>query len=110
MPTCSSESSPTSPNSENSTPTATATSQEYRQAVYVASVLQNAWLREKPTERQAAFLFLDCPEAMYGGSAGGGKSSALLMAALQFVDVPGYAALLLRRSFSDLSLPGALMA
>jgi predicted phage terminase large subunit-like protein len=72
--------------------------------------LQNAWLREKPTERQAAFLFLDCPEAMYGGSAGGGKSSALLMAALQFVDVPGYAALLLRRSFSDLSLPGALMA
>jgi predicted phage terminase large subunit-like protein len=31
------------------------------------------------------------------------------MSALQFVDVPGYAALLLRRSYSDLSLPGALM-
>ncbi len=32
------------------------------------------------------------------------------MAALQYADVPGYAALLLRRSYRDLSLPGALMA
>jgi len=32
------------------------------------------------------------------------------MAALQFVDVPGYSALLLRRTFTDLSLPGALMS
>ncbi len=31
------------------------------------------------------------------------------MAALQYVDVPGYAALLLRRTYADLSLPGALM-
>ncbi len=31
------------------------------------------------------------------------------MAALQYVDVPGYAALLLRRTYRDLSLPGALM-
>jgi predicted phage terminase large subunit-like protein len=31
------------------------------------------------------------------------------MAALMYVDVPGYAALLLRRSYSDLALPGALM-
>lgn len=31
------------------------------------------------------------------------------MAALQYVDVPGYAALLLRRTFADLALPGALM-
>lgn len=40
---------------------------------------------------------------------GEGKSSALLMAALKYVHVPGYAALLLRRSYTDLSLPGALM-
>lgn len=33
----------------------------------------------------------------------------MLMAALQYVDVPGYSALLLRRTFADLSLPGALM-
>jgi predicted phage terminase large subunit-like protein len=31
------------------------------------------------------------------------------MAALQYVDVPGYAALLLRRTWPDLSQPGALM-
>ena len=31
------------------------------------------------------------------------------MAALQFVDVPGYAALLFRRTYADLALPGALM-
>lgn len=31
------------------------------------------------------------------------------MAALQFVDVPGYAAILFRRTYADLALPGALM-
>ena len=31
------------------------------------------------------------------------------MAALQFVDVPGYAALLLRKTYADLKQPGALM-
>jgi hypothetical protein len=31
------------------------------------------------------------------------------MAALQYINVPGYSALLLRRTYSDLSLPGALM-
>lgn len=63
-----------------------------------------------PTPKQTAFLLLDdYLEVFYGGSGGGGKSEALIMAALQYVDVPGYAALLLRRSYSDLILPGALM-
>lgn len=62
-----------------------------------------------PTPKQAAFLLLDCREAFYGGAAGGGKSDALLMAALQYVDVPGYAAILFRKSYADLTLPGALM-
>jgi predicted phage terminase large subunit-like protein len=31
------------------------------------------------------------------------------MSALQYVDVPGYSAILFRRTFADLSLPGALM-
>lgn len=63
----------------------------------------------EPTPKQAAFLLLLVQEAMYGGAAGGGKSEALLMGALQYVDVPGYSAILFRRTFSDLTLPGALM-
>jgi predicted phage terminase large subunit-like protein len=63
----------------------------------------------EPTERQQAFLDRLELECLYGGAAGGGKSDALLMAALQWVHVPGYAALLLRRTYADLSLPGALM-
>jgi predicted phage terminase large subunit-like protein len=63
----------------------------------------------RPTDRQGLFLCLPHREAFYGGAAGGGKSDALLMAALMFVDVPGYAALILRRSYADLSLPGAIM-
>lgn len=37
------------------------------------------------------------------------NSDALLMGALTYMDVPGYSALLLRRSFTDLDQPGALM-
>lgn len=48
-------------------------------------------------------------EVLFGGAAGGGKSDALLMAALQFSDVPGYSALILRRTYQELALPGALM-
>ncbi len=63
-----------------------------------------------PTPKQLAFLLLDnYEEAFYGGAAGGGKSDALLMGALQYVDTPGYAALLLRRTFKALTLPEALL-
>jgi hypothetical protein len=59
---------------------------------------------------QTAFLVLDQLEALYGGAAGGGKSDALLAGALQYVNEPGYASLILRRTFADLALPGAAMA
>lgn len=64
---------------------------------------------EQPSINQKVFLRTYSIEALFGGAAGGGKSSALLMAALQYVDVPGYSAILFRRTFADLSLPGALM-
>ena len=51
----------------------------------------------------------DTSEVLYGGAAGGGKSDALLMAALEYADVPSYAALIMRRTYADLSKPGALM-
>jgi len=63
----------------------------------------------KPTPRQQLFLNLNDLEAFYGGAAGGGKTDALLMAALKYVDVPGYSALLLMKTFADLSKPKALM-
>lgn len=62
------------------------------------------------TVKQLGFLKLPHREALYGGAAGGGKSIALLAGALQYCDVPGYSALILRRNFKQLSLPGALMA
>jgi predicted phage terminase large subunit-like protein len=55
------------------------------------------------------FLSLTGKESLYGGAAGGGKSDAILMAALQYVDVPRYSALILRKSYADLSLPDAIM-
>ena len=67
------------------------------------------YIPQAPTSRQLEFLDLTCREALYGGAAGGGKSSALLMAALLHVDKPGYAAILFRRTFTDLSLPDALI-
>ena len=63
-----------------------------------------------PEPPQQAFLLLPHKEAFYGGAAGGGKSDALLMGALQYVDVPGYAALILRRTYDELALPEAIMA
>lgn len=74
-----------------------------------ATVLDNAYINQTPTHRQIEFLIDEHDESLYGGSAGGGKSSALLMAALQYVDVPGYSALILRKTYSDLALPGAVM-
>jgi len=83
------------------------------------TVIELAALREQlrripfcphvPTSRQRAFLELTAEEALFGGAAGGGKSDALLMAALQFVHVPGYSALVLRRTFADLALAGSIM-
>lgn len=74
------------------------------------AVRLTGYIPHKPHPPQHAFLWLNCKEALYGGAAGGGKSDAMLMAALQYVDVPGYAAILFRRTFADLRLPGALMA
>lgn len=56
----------------------------------------------RPSKKQLAFLMLPHSEAFFGGSAGGGKSDALLMAALQYVDIPGYSAIIFRNTLTEL--------
>jgi predicted phage terminase large subunit-like protein len=76
---------------------------------YRRTVTDNPYIRIRPSRLQALFLAWPGRELLYGGAAGGGKSVALLAGALQYAHVPGYAALLLRRTFADLNLPGALI-
>ena len=49
-------------------------------------------------------------EALFGGATGGGKSWTMLAAALKYVHVPHYSALILRRNYPDLKQEGGLMA
>lgn len=74
------------------------------------AVRLTGYVPEPPHPKQHAFLALDGMEAFYGGSAGGGKSGGLLMAALQYVDVPGYAALLLRKTHAQLNKAESILS
>jgi predicted phage terminase large subunit-like protein len=81
-----------------------------KQEILKRRIINNPYIPVKPTEKQAAFVLnTHTKEILYGGAAGGGKSVALLMAALMFVELPDYSALLLRRSYTQLTLPSALM-
>jgi predicted phage terminase large subunit-like protein len=83
---------------------------------YQRTVLDNPYIMFKPLigaggrSPQLEFLLCEDMEVFYGGSGGGGKSVAMLAGALQYVDCPGYAALLLRRTLTDSSLPDALLS
>ena len=71
-----------------------------------------------PFKNQLLYLCFPAEELMYGGMAGGGKSQALLISALQYIDekfIPEgedkqvYDALILRRTLDDLEMPNAIL-
>ena len=82
----------------------------YPQLVKNMSLRMTKYIPHKATPKQRLFLSLPNREAFYGGAAGGGKSDALLMGALQHVDIPGYNAIIFRRTLADLKLPSALIS
>lgn len=84
-----------------------------RRAAYAnllrSTLLENEYVPVTPYAKQARFLLDPRSEGFYGGAAGGGKSEAILMGAAQYVSIPGYAALILRRTYQDLAMEGAIM-
>ena len=62
-----------------------------------------------PTPVQQIALCVTSRELLFGGAVGGGKSEFAIMSALQYVDVPGYSCLILRRTWPDLISSGAIL-
>lgn len=64
----------------------------------------------RPSLRQLEFLALVVEEALFGGAAGGGKTETLIMAALQYIGVPGYSAAIFRLTKAEALMPDAPLA
>ena len=77
----------------------------------IPPTVRNPWWGHDPSDKQwlGLYSYEECPDLFYGGAAGPGKTSFLLMAAVQYVHYPHYRALILRKTYADLSLPGAIM-
>jgi predicted phage terminase large subunit-like protein len=57
---------------------------------------------------QSDFLRSRADIAIYGGAAGGGKSFALMLEPLRWKDIPGFGAVIFRRTLSDVKKEGSI--
>jgi len=57
---------------------------------------------------QTQYLEVEADILLYGGARGGGKSWAMLLDVLRYIDVPGWTGLILRRVLKDITKAGGL--
>lgn len=57
---------------------------------------------------QERFLATSADICIYGGSAGGGKSYAMLLTPLRYIDVPGFGATIFRKNYNQIFAEGGL--
>lgn len=84
---------------------------------YKTGIVESRWIPDAykpcdghPLPKQREFLLSPAREVFLGGDPGAGKTMALLMAAAQYVDVPGYRALILCETFRHLRMPGGIFS
>lgn len=73
------------------------------------SVLARPTIVIKPNEgQQTKFLSTKADVCFFGGGAGGGKSRGILMDAVRYFNVPGYSAVIFRKSYGEIKNAGGL--
>lgn len=70
---------------------------------------KSGYIPVKLHPKQQSFYDTDVYDALFGGAAGGGKTTGQLAAALKYIHVPRYAAVLIRRAYTHLEQPGAFI-
>lgn len=63
-------------------------------------IAANPYIAVRPTPHQVAYLLAEEREALFTGSGGNGKSTALMASALLDVDRPGYRSILVQRTLA----------